>query len=483
MNVRRILPQIIQGGMGVGVSSWQLAKQVSMNGQLGVVSGTAVAVTFARRLQEEETQEIMNDILVDFPFPIIADRVRSKYQVVKERKGDKYKTVPMPTIDQSRDLTELMVVATYAEIMLAKKGHQGLVGVNFLEKLQVPTLPSLYGAILADVDYVLMGAGIPIRIPGVITDLAQNKDVTLPIKIADETQSEPTLAHFSPTAFADGMELPTLRRPQFLAIISSATLATHLLRSSYGAPDGFVVEHNIAGGHNAPPRGKYEFNENGEPIYGLRDEIDIKAIAAMGLPFWLAGGYGSHEQLVEAQALGAAGVQVGTAFAFCEESGLNKSLKLKILDALKKGGAKVKTDPLASPTGFPFKVVDVEGTIGEVETGNQRKRICDLGYLREPYRKENGNVGYRCPSEPVDDYVKKGGKIEDTVGRRCLCNGLVATMGLGQERKDGSVELPLVTAGDDLKYVLRFLPQGQLLYKAVDVLRVLLGEKFVPITS
>jgi len=192
---------------------------------------------------------------------------------------------------------------------------------------------------------------------------------------------------------------------------------------------------------------------------------------------------GSREQLLEAQALGAAGVQVGTAFAFCEESGLNKSLKLKILDALKKGGAKVKTDPLASPTGFPFKVVDVEGTIGEVETGNQRKRICDLGYLREPYRKENGNVGYRCPSEPVDDYVKKGGKIEDTVGRRCLCNGLVATMGLGQERKDGSVELPLVTAGDDLKYVLRFLPQGQLLYKAVDVLRVLLGEKFVPITS
>jgi nitronate monooxygenase len=375
-----------------------------------------------------------------------------------------------------------MVVATYAEIMLAKKGHQGLVGVNFLEKLQVPTLPSIYGAILADVDYVLMGAGIPIRIPGVITDLAQNKDVTLPIKIADETLSEPTLAHFSPLAFADGMELPKLRRPQFLAIISSATLATHLLRSSFGAPDGFVVEHNIAGGHNAPPRGKYEYNENGEPVYGLRDEIDIKAIAAMGLPFWLAGGYGSREQLLEAQALGAAGVQVGTAFAFCEESGLNRSLKMKILDALSRGGATVKTDPLASPTGFPFKVVDVEGTIGEVETGNQRKRICDLGYLREPYRKENGNVGYRCPSEPVDDYVKKGGKIEDTVGRRCLCNGLVATMGLGQERKDGSVELPLVTAGDDLKYVLRFLPKGQMLYKAVDVLRVLLGEKFVPIT-
>ena len=479
MNENRILPQIIQGGMGVGVSSWQLAKQVSINGQLGVVSGTAVAVTFARRLQEEKTHDIMKEILVDFPFPIIAERVRSKYQPSKERQSNKYKSVPMPTIDQSRDLTELMVVATYAEITLAKKGHQGIVGVNFLEKLQIPTLPSLYGAILADVDYILMGAGIPARIPRVLTDLAQNLDVSIPIKIAEDFLTEPTLAHFSPTAFADGEQLPQLRRPQFLAIISSSTLAAHLLRSSFGAPDGFVVEHNIAGGHNAPPRGQYESNEDGEPIYGLRDEIDIKAIAAIGLPFWLAGGYGSREQVLAAQALGAAGVQVGTAFAFCEESGLDMSLKQRILQALRIGRVKVKTDPLASPTGYPFKVVDVEGTIGEVETGNQRKRICDLGYLREPYRKENGNIGYRCPSEPVDDYVKKGGKIEDTAGRRCLCNGLIATMGLGQERQDGSVELPLVTAGDDLKHVLRFLPKGEKIYKAIDVLRILLGDTFV----
>jgi len=478
MSVKQMLPQIIQGGMGVGVSSWQLAREVSLHGQLGVVSGTAVAVTFARRLQEEETHQLMSDILNDFPFPKIAERVRLKYQPSSEQKGNKYKSVPMPSIDQSKDLTELMVVATYAEVKLAKKGHQGVIGVNLLEKLQVPTIPSLYGAILADVDYVLMGAGIPIRIPAVLTDLAQNNDTSLPIKIAEDTQSEPTFVHFSPKAFAEGEKLPQLNRPKFLAIISSATLAQHLLRSSFGAPDGFVVEHNIAGGHNAPPRGRYEFNDHGEPVYGLRDEIDIKAIAAMGLPFWLAGGYGSNEQLVQAQALGAAGVQVGTAFAFCEESGLNKPLKLKILDALRLGKAKVKTDPLASPTGFPFKVVEVEGTIGEVETGNQRKRICDLGYLREPYRKENGNIGYRCPSEPVDDYVKKGGKIEDTYGRRCLCNGLVATMGIGQERKDGSVELPLVTAGDDLKYILRFLPKGQSLYKAIDVLKTLLGEKF-----
>ena len=37
------LPQIIQGGMGVGISGWPLARAVAQAGQLGVVSGTALA--------------------------------------------------------------------------------------------------------------------------------------------------------------------------------------------------------------------------------------------------------------------------------------------------------------------------------------------------------------------------------------------------------------------------------------------------------
>ena len=45
------LPTIIQGGMGAGVSDWRLARAVSACGQLGVVSGTALDVIVARRLQ------------------------------------------------------------------------------------------------------------------------------------------------------------------------------------------------------------------------------------------------------------------------------------------------------------------------------------------------------------------------------------------------------------------------------------------------
>ena len=45
------LPIIIQGGMGVGVSGWRLARAVSRTGQLGVVSGTALSLLLTRRLQ------------------------------------------------------------------------------------------------------------------------------------------------------------------------------------------------------------------------------------------------------------------------------------------------------------------------------------------------------------------------------------------------------------------------------------------------
>ncbi|NIP80876.1 MAG: nitronate monooxygenase, partial [Gemmatimonadetes bacterium] len=65
--------------------------------------------------------------------------------------------------------------------------------------------------------------------------------------------------------------------------------------------------------------------------------------------------------------------------------------------------------------------------------------------------------------------VKKGGELEDTVGRKCLCNALMADIGHAQVRKDGSVERPILTSGDDLKNIDRFL-DGRTRYTAADVL-------------
>jgi NAD(P)H-dependent flavin oxidoreductase YrpB (nitropropane dioxygenase family) len=249
-----------------------------------------------------------------------------------------------------------------------------------------------------------------------------------------------------------------------------------LARKASGYVDGFVIEGDTAGGHNAPPRGPMQLNAIGEPIYGPRDIVDLEKIRALGRPFWLAGSYGRPGRLAEALRQGASGVQVGTAFAFCNESGLRPELKQQALQMSRAGTAHVFTDPIASPTGFPFKVVLMPGTLSEAGHYADRTRICDLGYLRHLYRKPDGTLGYRCPAEPVDDYVKKGGTIEDAQGRKCLCNALVANIGLNQVRSDSEQELALMTAGDDVAQVARFLQPGCDTYTAADVVRCLLDE-------
>jgi nitronate monooxygenase len=181
--------------------------------------------------------------------------------------------------------------------------------------------------------------------------------------------------------------------------------------------------------------------------------------------------------LGDALAVGAAGIQVGTAFAFCEESGISPELKERAIALSLAGAAKVFTDPVASPTGFPFKVVELEGTISQAAGYAERQRICDLGYLRHLYLRSDGSVGYRCPSEPVEDYVRKGGAIEDTEGRKCVCNGLPASVGLGQVRSESRFELPLVTAGNDVSDIAQFLAPGRMCYRAEDVIRALFHEE------
>ena len=169
---------------------------------------------------------------------------------------------------------------------------------------------------------------------------------------------------------------------------------------------------------------------------------------ALGLPFWLAGGAGSPDALSLALDAGATGIQVGTLFAYAAESGLDATLKHTVQRAAMRGDVDVFTDGRASPTGYPFKVVQLEGTNSDAALYESRERVCDLGYLRTPYRTETGRIGYRCPAEPIEDYVAKGGRREDAVGRKCLCNALLADIGMPQVRDDGVEERALVTSGD-----------------------------------
>jgi nitronate monooxygenase len=230
--------------------------------------------------------------------------------------GVPFALTPMPTLQPGAALTELTIAANFVEVFLAKEGHAGLVGINLLEKVQLPTLPSLYGAMLANVDYVLMGAGIPRSIPGVLDQLATGEAAELKIDVAGALPGDDFISRLDPHTFGVGPRVK-LRRPQFLAIVSSATLAITLAKKSNGRVDGFVVEGELAGGHNAAPRGLVQLDMRGQPIYGPRDVPDLKKIRELELPFWLAGSHARPEKLAEALRLGAAGIQVGTAFAFC----------------------------------------------------------------------------------------------------------------------------------------------------------------------
>jgi nitronate monooxygenase len=469
-------PKIIQGGMGVAVSGWTLARTVSRLGQLGVVSGTGLAIILTRNLQLGDPGGQVRHALHQFPIPAIAKRVMAHYFVPGGKAPTApFKTVPMPTLQPGSAFVELTVVANFVEVFLAKEGHDGLVGINFLEKIQLPTLPSLYGAMLANVDYVLMGAGIPRAIPGALDRLAAGDPAQMKIDVIGTLPGEEFLSTFDPRAFCNG-PLPAVKRPQFLGIVASVTLAMTLARKASGRVDGFVVEGDTAGGHNAPPRGTLQLNAIGEPVYGERDIVDLEKIRELGRPFWLAGSYGRPGRLADALRCGAAGIQVGTAFAFCNESGLHPELKQQVLQMSRAGTARVFTDPIASPTGFPFKVVQMPGTLSHAGPYAARTRICDLGYLRHLYRKPDGTPGYRCPAEPVDDFVKKGGTVADAQGRKCLCNGLVANVGLSQIRSESEQELALMTAGDDVAQIARFLQPGCDSYTADDVIRCLLNE-------
>jgi nitronate monooxygenase len=377
-------------------------------------------------------------------------------------------------------LDQVTAIANFVEVFLAKEGHAGIVGINLLEKVQMPTLASLYGAMLAGVDVVLMGAGIPTQIAGILDKLSSHEPVSYRVDVHGAGKDDDYRIHFDPENIFPGISklVGKLKRPKFFPIISSVVLAQALIKRSEGSVDGFIIEGPTAGGHNAPPRGTVNLNEKGEPIYGEKDVVDLDKMKQIGLPFWLAGGYGNPRQVQAALDSGAAGVQVGTAFSLCDESGMEPELKRRMLEKVRKEEAEVFTSPLVSPTGFPFKVAQLEGTLSEPGLYGERNRICDLGFLRILYKKEDGKIGYRCSAEPVEDFVKKGGIAEDTVSRSCLCNNLSATAGFPQVRKDGYVEQPIITSGDDLVSAGQFIKEGKTSYSAEDVVRYLLGPLF-----
>ncbi len=477
-------PELIQGGMGVGISDYKLARAVGIAGEklgkhvLGVVSGVGLPILMVDRLQKENPETI--EAIKSFPVPEIAERIRTLCQ-------GKRKRPPKPQVllegreEMQRRMNELLMVSSYVEVTLAKQGHNGEIGINLLEKIQITTLPTLYGAILAGVDYVLMGAGVPDQPPEILDKLTNNERATYSVDVIspDGKPGRHGLS-FDPKDYIPDDTLRENKRPEFFAIISSVVLAKYLATKVKGV-NGFIVEGPTAGGHNAWPR--LRELEDGEPKYGPKDIPDIQKIIDLGLPVIVAGDHAKRSEIKRMQRKGIAGVQLGTIFALCNESGMRQDIKKKVRKDAYNKRLIVKASPTASPTGFPLQVAEVEESVSNDKVYDKRDRNCGEGYLVELVKKpdENGRekLIFRCPAEPIGDYLKKGGKVEKTVDRKCICTGLAVTAGV--ERPG---EPPIVTSGKSFGFLRdRQLMKGpQDSYSAKDAIIFMYSPRKVRIT-
>ena len=458
--------------MGIAVSSWKMAQAVSRAGELGVVSGTAIDSVIARRLQDGDADGSIRRTLKAYPDQeFVADALRRFFIEGGKAAETPYLLLPKMSLKPDEFAVKFLVAANFVEVWLAREGHNGLVGINYLEKIQLATPASIYGAMLAGADYILMGAGIPSEIPRVIRELVSHEKTKIAIDV--EAATTKYFQSFDP-AVVGGAQTIELHPPKFLAIISSHALAAYLNRNDEVRPDGFVIEGTSAGGHNAPPRGNTPIGADGQSQFSVKDDADIAKVKATGLPFWLAGGYSTPEKLREALSLGAVGVQVGSIFALSFESCITDELRTQILEKIAEKSLKVVTDPHGSPTSFPFKYAELENTISDTDQFTGRVKLCDLGYLRTVVERPGQRIAYRCSGEPDKTFHFKGGEAGATAEKKCLCNALMANIGMPQVRTSGYIEHALVTLGSDLsgeEALLEAYPNG---WSADDAVRFLL---------
>lgn len=460
-----------QAGMGVGVSKWPMANIVAKLGQIGTVSGTMLDGTLVYELQMGDLDGNIRRALSHFPFPRIKELVLSKFYVEGGIDKNKImKRVQKFSVNPPETLIATTICANFVYVWLANEGHDNPVSINYLDKVPMPHIYALTGAILAGVGEITIGAGIPINIPQLIDSICNWGIATYPIEVIGYNKK-----NWKYTMSLDlneflGPKPYELKRPGFIPIISSYSMANILVtKCPVGSIQGFAIEivnekgEPVAGGHNARPK------RNG--VYGEMDIIDFKKIAEFGIPFWLGGGVCSPEAYRKAIELGASGVQIGTAFALCDDSGMNKqsSADTRRLGFL--GELVVKTDMIASPTGYPFKVAMLPGTLSDIEVYNQRTRICNIGGLIVPYEREDGEIRYRCSAEPDDDYELKGGDISKIAGVVCLCNCLAQNANVNPSKDEPII----VTLGDNVDFLKYLMADENSTYHAIDVIEYILA--------
>jgi nitronate monooxygenase len=200
------------------------------------------------------------------------------------------------------ELNRLNLIALDREIKSAlaiASGH-GLVAVNVMKAVDAHAA-IVRQACASGAQAIVMGAGLPLDLP-------------------ELTEGYPDVAL-----------IPILSDARGVAIVLKKWARRKRL------PDAIVIEHpRYAGGHLGAPNpadlasARFDFSDVLPGVFKVFDDLGI---ARGQIPVIVGGGINCHEKLLDALALGASGVQLGTPFAVTEEGDAHPNFKRVLLDA------------------------------------------------------------------------------------------------------------------------------------------------------
>ena len=297
------LVPIMIGGMGVDISTAELALEAARLGGIGHLSDAMLPTV---------TDRLLN-----------TDFVKSKLKQYKYNVANTDKSTVQFDLGQIAESTRLHL----SRAMEAKRGS-GMIFVNCMEKLTMnaprETLRvRLHGALSAGIDGITLSAGLHLGSFALMEDHPRFRDAKLGI------------------------------------IVSSLRALQIFLRKNAKLnrlPDFIVIEGPLAGGHLGFGLDwmKYDLREICREIYQYlqAEKLDIPIIPA--------GGIFTGSDAVSYLEMGAAAVQVATRFTATRECGLPEKIVQEYFKA-NEGDIEVN---MISPTGYPMRMLKKSPAIG-----------------------------------------------------------------------------------------------------------------------
>ncbi|MBT7170020.1 hypothetical protein HN865_05020 [Candidatus Woesearchaeota archaeon] len=343
---------IIQGGMGIGISLYELCSAVGRWGGVPTLSSVALD-QFTRKRLLAQGEEV---------------------------------------IDVSPGRMDF-IEATRREVEDTKK-EAGVVAINIMCRLPLFYEMSVKGAVEGGANMIVSGAGLAINsgedhttdLPFLVEKYAgKNHNINLVPIVSSSAIANKICGNWT----SRGYDTPD-------AIILEGPKAGGHLGWSYkriARSENFLKEFDL-------------FDKLLDPVLVVAEKFG-------GIPVITAGGIYTHKNILYALSRGAAGVQMGSRFAATEESGFSNETKKLIIDA-KKEDIVIADQSWGSPCVFPFRYINNSPLA--LEKSGEHFCICTglFGAAGQDNTNLLGTKGFprKCP----EGYVKEKGKICPAVG-------------------------------------------------------------------